>query len=230
MPVLGPGSLTIYNPGFSEGFDRWSLLDDDIESSHSVGDAVILAVVMLSVVTGLVGGVVEELDEPPKGQLAEALSAVRESGAHVDIAEILRKEIVKELRRVAEGVPDASYRFVERVESIDQDFASYFDYRDYRVGLLEVRIEQIVVSPHWVRQPLAPILLTASARLRLLHSGKVITRSSLSGGNAWYPPDWLALNAGDTDRFSKSIENALEASAKSLAFVIVGSFWGRPTR
>jgi hypothetical protein len=230
MPVLGPGSLTIYDPGFSEGFFRWSLVDNEIESSNSPGDFFILAAVMLSVVTGLVGGVVEEIDRPPKGELAEALSAARGRSARVDLAEILREEIVKELRRVSAGLPGVPYRFVERVESIDQNLESYFDPLDYRVGLLEVEIEQIVVSPHWAKQPLAPITLTASARLRLVQSGEVITRSSLTGGSAEYSANWRALAWGDPDRFSQSIETALEASAKSLAFVIVESFWGESTR
>jgi hypothetical protein len=239
MPVLGPGSLTIYNPpgfsaGFSEGFSRWSLVDSDIESSHSAADGLILAGVLLSVVTGLVGGlvggVVEELDtsRPSRGQLAEAQSAARASGARVDLAKILHDEIVKELRRVAAGFPDVPYRFVERVESIDDDFESVFDGRDARVGLLEVKIEQIVISSYWARQPLAPITLTASVRLRSLHSGKVITRELLTGGTNRYSADWRALEWGYTDRFSQSIENALVASAKSLAIVIVQSFWGRP--
>ncbi len=240
MPVLGPGSLTIYNPpgfsaGFSEGFSRWSLVDSDIESSHSAADGLILAGVMLSVVTGLVGGlvggVVEELDKPrpSKGQLAEAQSAARASGARVDLAEILRDEIVKELRRVAAGFPDVPYRFVERVESIDDDLESVFDGRDARVGVLEVKIEQIVISPYWARQPGAPITMTASVKLRSLYSGKVITRDSLTGGTNRYSADWRAREWGDTDRFSQSIENALIASAKSLAIVIVQSFWGQPT-
>jgi hypothetical protein len=230
MPVQGPGSLKIYNPGFSEGFARWSLVDKEIESSNSPGDFFILAAVVLSLIPGVVGGIVEEIDEPPKGQLAEALSAVRETGPHVDIAEILRQEIVKELRRVAAGSADAPYHFVERVEPIDQNLESYFDPWDSRVGVLEVEIEQIVVSPHWAKQPLAPITLTASARIRFPHSGEGIAHQSLSAGDRWYSVDWPALNAGDMDRFSQSIEIALEASAKSLAAVIVEAFWGQRKR
>lgn len=230
MPVQGPGSLTIYNPGFSEGFGRWSLVDKEIESSNSPGDFFILAAVVLSMIPGVVGGIVEEIDEPPKGKLAEALSAVRESGPQVDLAEILRKEIVEELRRVSAALPDAPYHFIERVESIDQNPEAYFDPLDSRVGLLEVEITQIVVSPHWARQPLAPITLTASARIRFPRSGEGLAHQSLSGGDRWYSVDWPALNAGDTDRFSRSIEAALEASAKSLAAVIVESFWGERAR
>jgi hypothetical protein len=232
MPVLGPGSLTIYDPaGFSEGFSRWSLVDNEIESSHSAADGLILAVVLLSVVTGLVGGVVEEIDRPSRGELAEARSAARERSARVDLAEILREEIVKELRRVSAAFPDVPYRPIERVESIDQDLESYFDDQDYRVGLLEVEIEQIVVSPRWAKQPLAPIRLTASARLRLVHSGGVITRSSLTAASAGsYSKNWRGLARRDPDGFSQSTQTALEATAKSLAFVIVESFWGEPTR
>jgi len=95
LPVEIPASISIHPPGFVEGFERWSLLDNPPESSNTAADVVLLAVFLLSILTGIIGGVVVEARRPTGLEIAECTRNLGDLCQRIDLAKVTRDAIAE---------------------------------------------------------------------------------------------------------------------------------------
>ena len=225
LPIRVPDAPTIYNPGFKAGFDRLYLDPVEMGTSNTAGDIVLLAIWLLSIPVGIVGGVVEDLDDPSPEEIERVAAFVKPRVPIFDLGAVVYEEITERLEDIRDRVSGESTYPVNRVVSV----ASRSDASDQNLNvLLEVEIESISVSSPWDKNPDGPIVLDAVARLLDPESGAELFRYRRSNEVVGEPLDWEVLDNGDIEGFALTLTNDLRVAAESLAAEIVKAYWSIP--
>jgi hypothetical protein len=225
LPVRVPEAPTIYNPGFKEGFDRLYLDPVEMGTSNTAGDIILLAIWLLSIPVGIVGGIVEDLDDPSPEEIERVAAFLAPRVPEFDLGPVVREAILERLAGIRDGVADGSMRPVHQVVSVES--RSEASGQKLHV-VLEVEIQSINVSSPWDENPGGPIVLDAVARLLDPESGAELFQHRGSNEAVGVPLDWEVLENGDIEGFALALTNDLRVAAESLAAEIVKAYWSRP--
>ena len=227
LPVEPPAAITIYeDPGFGEGFERLYLDPQALGTSNSPGDIVLMAIWLLSIPAGVLSGLGEVLSGPSPEELERLASLIRPAVPELELGDVVHQEIVTGLQALAGDGPASSgqMHFVDQVESLAT--LSEAPGRGLE-SLLEVEIEQVIVSGPRKLHSSGAVVLEARARLLDPEKGRVLARCSVSIGFGRRPFDWDQLERGDVEGFAVVLAEHFEEAAERLAAEIVRSFWAR---
>jgi len=227
LPVEVTRTITLYEAGFGEGFGRFSLDPVEMGTSNTAGDIILMAIWLLSIPVGVVGGIVEERRAPSPEERDRIRAIVEPVLPEFDLGKVVRGKIAAELR----GLVDATARELidRRRYPVDRvlEVGSLEEARDEDLTMLfEVRIEQIVVNSPWDENPQGQIVLDTVARLLDPRTGEEQVRRSLHNTLAGDPLDWSLLEAGEVERFAERLTEAFQYAGRSLGGEIVREFWG----
>lgn len=228
LPVEVTRTVTFYEAGFKEGFERLYFNPVEMGTSNSPGDIILMAIWLLSIPVGLVSGVVEEGRGPSPEEMERIRAVVDPVLPEFDLARVVRGEIAGELldlvnatSREAIGRARSKVERVVGVSSLEQAR------KEDLTMLLEVRIERIVVNSPWEENPMGQIRLETVVRVIGPQTGVEIAQYALSNPRAGSPLDWSLLEAGEVGPFAQRLTEAFEIAGTSLAEAIVEEVWGR---
>lgn len=226
LPVEVTHTTTFYEAGFKEGFATLYLDPAKMGTSNTAGDIILLAIWLLSIPVGIVGGVVEERRGPSDEEIERIRAVADPVLPEFDLAGIVRRETTAELLGMLEATPD---ELIERARHpVDRvlQVSSLEDALDEDLTmLLEVRIERIILNSPWEENPSGQIVLETVVRLLDPQTGEEKNRHTLSNPGAGPPLDWSLLESGEVGLFAQHLTEALDAAGTSLAAEIVEVVW-----
>jgi hypothetical protein len=198
-------------------------LDNPPESSNSAADIVLLAFFLLSILTGIVGGVAVEARRPSGPEIAECTRNLGDLCQRIDLAKVTRDAIAEAIEGASPIGYGSSRDSIVAVYLDELDEGSEFD-RSRVDAVLSVQITRLEVTAPNEIDELGPIVLTALAKLSTTDSVESEARTFNSDIGRGEKLNWRALGSGDTDRFNQSAERIIRMAVKSLASALVRSF------
>ena len=219
LPVEVVAPISIQNRHFSEGFDRWSEYGFGNESSNSPADIILLALLLMSVLTGVAGGVVAELTALSDEEVADCRQNLVALCKRIDLPSVIRDAVAQSLEAAptigrGPGRDSIDVVYVSDVGEPDRSDVS---------ALLSIRVTKFTAAAPNEHDPRGPVVFKAFADLTVLDGGETTIVDATSSIDKDHELDWEALEDGDYSRFNDSAEGLIRLAAESLAKSLVSS-------